>query len=57
MRDVAAAMERLRADGVEFEVEEPYETNVCDMAFFTDPDGNALMLHRRFAAFRDGTMP
>ena len=50
-------MERLRADGVEFEVEEPYETNVCDMAFFTDPDGNALMLHRRFAAFRDGTMP
>ena len=55
--DVAAAMERLRAEGVEFEVEEPYETEVCNMAFFKDPDGNALVLHRRFAPYRDGTMP
>jgi hypothetical protein len=25
------------------------DTGVCHMAFFTDPDGNALMLHQRYA--------
>ena len=25
------------------------DTGVCHMAFFRDPDGNALMLHRRYA--------
>jgi catechol 2,3-dioxygenase-like lactoylglutathione lyase family enzyme len=55
--DVAAEMERLRGQGVEFEVEEPYETEVCHMAFFKDPDGNALLLHRRFAPYPDGRMP
>ena len=24
-------------------------TGVCQMAFFADPDGNALMLHHRYA--------
>jgi len=24
---------------------------VCHMAFFTDPDGNDLMLHRRYAPY------
>jgi hypothetical protein len=26
-----------------------FDTGVCHMAFFTDPDGNALMLHHRYA--------
>ena len=27
-----------------------YAGTVCKMAFFKDPDGNALLLHRRFDA-------
>jgi hypothetical protein len=27
------------------------------MAFFSDPDGNALMLHHRYAPYSDGSMP
>ena len=26
-----------------------FDTGVCHMAFFADPDGNALMLHHRYA--------
>ena len=46
--DVAAARKALEAKGVEF-VGETIDTGVCHMAFFHDPDGNALMLHRRYA--------
>ena len=46
--DVAAARGALEAKGVEFEGD-TLDTGVCHMAFFTDPDGNALMLHRRYA--------
>ena len=46
--DVAAARSALEAKGVEF-VGETLDTGVCHMAFFRDPDGNALMLHRRYA--------
>jgi hypothetical protein len=28
---------------------ETIDTGVCHMAFFHDPDGNLLMLHRRYA--------
>jgi catechol 2,3-dioxygenase-like lactoylglutathione lyase family enzyme len=55
--DVAASMERLRAEGVEFQFEEVYDSGVCHMAFFRDPDGNSLMLHRRYAPYRDGSLP
>jgi catechol 2,3-dioxygenase-like lactoylglutathione lyase family enzyme len=55
--DVAQAMDRLRDAGVEFEFPEPYDSGVCHMAFFKDPDGNALMLHRRYAPYSDGSMP
>jgi catechol 2,3-dioxygenase-like lactoylglutathione lyase family enzyme len=55
--DVAAAMERLGRAGVEFAFPEPYDSGVCHMAFFTDPDGNGLMLHRRYAPYSDGTLP
>jgi catechol 2,3-dioxygenase-like lactoylglutathione lyase family enzyme len=46
--DVAAARAALEAQGVEF-AGETRDTGVCHMAFFADPDGNALMLHRRYA--------
>jgi hypothetical protein len=38
----------LEARGVVFEGD-VLDTSVCHMAFFRDPDGNALMLHRRYA--------
>ena len=46
--DVAAARAALEARGVEFAAE-TLDTGVCHMAFFADPDGNALMLHHRYA--------
>jgi catechol 2,3-dioxygenase-like lactoylglutathione lyase family enzyme len=45
--DVAAARADLEAKGVEF-IGETFDTGVCHMAFFTDPDGNDLMLHHRY---------
>jgi catechol 2,3-dioxygenase-like lactoylglutathione lyase family enzyme len=53
--DVDAARRRLEEAGVEFA--EVYDTGVCHMAFFRDPDGNALILHRRYAPYSDGTTP
>ncbi len=46
--DVAAARATLEAAGVEFHGD-ILDTGVCHMAFFADPDGNSLMLHRRYA--------
>ena len=46
--DVAAARAELEARGVAFRGE-ILDTGVCHMAFFADPDGNALMLHHRYA--------
>jgi catechol 2,3-dioxygenase-like lactoylglutathione lyase family enzyme len=46
--DVAAARGDLEAKGIEFNGE-TFDTGVCHMAFFTDPDGNDLMLHSRHA--------
>ena len=46
--DVAEARATLEEAGVAFEGE-ILDTGVCHMAFFRDPDGNALMLHRRYA--------
>ena len=47
--DVDAARAELEAKGVVFDGD-TVETGVCRMAFFKDPDGNALLLHRRFDA-------
>jgi catechol 2,3-dioxygenase-like lactoylglutathione lyase family enzyme len=55
--DVHESMDRLRSAGVEFEFPDPYDSGVCHMAFLKDPDGNGLMLHRRYAPYSDGTMP
>ena len=41
-----------RGEGVEFEGD-IFDTGVCHMAFFRDPDGNALMLHRRYAPLHE----
>ena len=46
--DVAAARATLEAKGVEFDGE-IVDSGVCHFAFFKYPDGNALMLHRRYA--------
>jgi len=46
--DVAAARAMLEERGVEFRGD-IFDTGVCHMAFFSDPDGNALMLHHRYA--------
>ena len=47
--DVDAARAELEAKGVPFKGE-TIVTGVCRQAWFEDPDGNALMLHRRFDA-------
>jgi predicted enzyme related to lactoylglutathione lyase len=50
--DVEAAREELEAKGVQFSGE-TFDTGVCHMAPFADPDGNELTLHRRYAPYRD----
>ena len=46
--DVAAAKGELEEKGVEF-LGDVFDTGVCHMAFFKDPDGNDLMLHHRYS--------
>ena len=46
--DVAAARSELEGKGVKFPAE-TVDSGVCHMAYFADPDGNALMLHHRYA--------
>ena len=48
--DVEAARADLEARGVEF-VGETFDTGVCHMATFRDPDGNELVLHNRYAPY------
>ena len=46
--DVAAARAELEDGGFDFEGE-TIDSGVCHMAFFSDPDGNGLLLHHRYA--------
>ena len=46
--DVQEARRALEAKGVQFDGD-VIDTGVCHFAFFKDPDGNQLMLHRRYA--------
>ena len=48
VEDVAAARAELESRGVEF-VADTIDSGVCHMANFRDLDGNALMLHHRYA--------
>jgi catechol 2,3-dioxygenase-like lactoylglutathione lyase family enzyme len=50
--DVEEARRALEEKGVAF-VGETFDTGVCHMAIFHDPDGNRLMLHRRYAPRED----
>jgi catechol 2,3-dioxygenase-like lactoylglutathione lyase family enzyme len=47
VEDFDSAKADLESKGVEFAGE--FDTGVCKMALFTDPDGNDLMLHHRYA--------
>jgi catechol 2,3-dioxygenase-like lactoylglutathione lyase family enzyme len=47
VEDVAAARAELESRGVTFV--DDLDSGVCHMAHFRDPDGNALMLHHRYA--------
>ncbi len=46
--DVAASRRTLEDRGVSF-IADTFDTGVCHMALFSDPDGNSLMLHHRYA--------
>ena len=46
--DVEAARSELEGKGIQFEAD-TLDSGVCHMAYFRDPDGNALMLHHRYA--------
>jgi predicted enzyme related to lactoylglutathione lyase len=46
--DVAEARRELEEQGVTFDME-TFDTGVCHMALMRDPDGNQVILHRRYA--------
>ena len=48
VEDVEAARATLEERGVTF-MGDIFDTGVCHMSFFADPDGNMLMLHHRYA--------
>ena len=54
--DVAEARAKLQDAGVEFRGD-IIDSGVCHIAGFHDPDGNALILHRRYAPYADGSTP
>jgi predicted enzyme related to lactoylglutathione lyase len=55
VRDVAAAKEKLEAAGLE--VAEMWDSGVCHGAGVSDPAGNRILLHHRYAPYRDGSTP
>ena len=50
VEDVATSRAELEGAGVVF-AGDTLDTGVCQMALFTDPDGNDLMLHHRYAPY------
>ena len=54
--DVEAAKAKLEEAGVEVDGE-VWDSGVCNGLVFSDPDGNGLLLHRRYAPFPDGRQP
>ena len=55
VRDVADAKARLEAAGIQ--INEMWDSGVCHGAGFSDPDGNRILLHHRYAPYPDGTKP
>ncbi|HEY8192926.1 MAG TPA: VOC family protein [Gaiellaceae bacterium] len=54
--NVAEARATLQEAGVEFKGE-VIDSGVCHIAGFHDPDGNALILHRRYAPYAEASTP
>ena len=52
VEDIDAARAELEAKGVQF-VGDTFDTGVCKMAPFIDPDGNDVMLHSRYTPYRE----
>lgn len=52
VEDMEGARAELESRGVSFSGD-TMDTGVCHMAQFADPDGNALMLHHRYAPRSD----
>lgn len=53
VRDVAVAKATLEAAGLQ--VNEMWDSGVCHGAGVSDPAGNRILLHRRYAPYPDGT--
>jgi predicted lactoylglutathione lyase len=53
--DVAAAKEKLESAGVE--VGEMWDSGRCHGAGVSDPAGNRILLHHRYAPYPDGSKP
>ena len=53
--DVEAAKAELEAAGLE--VADMWDSGACYGAGVNDPAGNRILLHRRYGAYPDGTMP
>jgi predicted enzyme related to lactoylglutathione lyase len=53
--DVAAAKATLEEAGLE--VAEMWDSGKCRGAGVSDPSGNRILLHHRYAPYPDGTMP
>jgi catechol 2,3-dioxygenase-like lactoylglutathione lyase family enzyme len=55
VRDVAQAKAKLEAAGLE--VADMWDSGKCNGAGVSDPAGNRILLHRRYAPYADGTTP
>jgi len=53
--DVAAAKAKLEAAGLH--ISEMWDSGACRGAGVSDPAGNRILLHRRYAPYPDGTQP
>ena len=53
--DLEAAKAKLESAGLE--VGELWDSGACNGLGVTDPAGNRILLHRRYAPYPDGTMP
>ena len=53
--DVAEAREKLAAAGLE--IGEMWDSGKCQGVGVTDPAGNRILLHHRYAPYPDGSLP
>jgi predicted enzyme related to lactoylglutathione lyase len=53
--DVAAAKAKLESEGLE--VGEMWDSGVCQGAGVSDPAGNRILIHHRYAPYPDGSLP